>query len=84
MGHSFRKSFKIGKNSRINISRAGGVGFSTGGKGFRVSTNAKGTRVTGSIPGTGVRYQKSVVKGSGCLSTIVLVVLLLAVTLVVF
>ncbi len=58
MGLTFRKSFKIGKNTRLNLSSKGGVGISTGVKGARISTNKKGTRVYG---GTGpVRFQKKI------------------------
>ena len=39
MGFSLRKSFKVGKNSKVNLSTGGGVGFSTGKKGARVSVN---------------------------------------------
>jgi len=56
MGISFRRSFKIGKNTRVNVSEHGGVGISTGIKGFRMSKNKKGTRVT--IGGDGILYTK--------------------------
>ena len=42
MGFTFRKSIKIGKNTRINLSSKGGVGISTGVKGARVSVNKQG------------------------------------------
>ncbi|HOB29851.1 MAG TPA: DUF4236 domain-containing protein [Bacillota bacterium] len=63
MGFSFRKSKKIGKNTRINLSKSG-VSLSTGVKGARVSVNKKGTRKTFSIPGTGIRYTKYSSHGS--------------------
>lgn len=56
MGLSFRKSIKIGKNTRINLSKTGGIGVSTGVKGFRVSTNARGSRLT--VGSNGVQYRK--------------------------
>ncbi len=56
VGISFRKSFKIGKNTRINLSRGGGIGFSTGFKGFRISKNNYGLRV--SLGGKGIYYTK--------------------------
>ena len=56
MGLSFRKSIKIGKNTRINLSKTGGVGISTGVKGFRVSTNKRGSRITASS--NGIQYRK--------------------------
>lgn len=58
MGFSFRKSIKIGKNTRINLSSKGGVGFSTGVKGARVSVNRQGAKIYG---GKGaLRYQKQI------------------------
>ena len=48
MGFSLRKSFKVGKNSKVNLSTGGGVGFSTGKKGARVSVNKNGIGFYGS------------------------------------
>lgn len=57
MGFRFRKSIKAGP-VRVNFSKSG-VGYSVGGKGFRVTKKAKGgIRTTASIPGTGVSYVK--------------------------
>jgi hypothetical protein len=58
MGLNFRKSIKIGKNTRINFSKTGGIGISTGTKGARVSINKKGVRT--SVGTGGIRYTKSV------------------------
>lgn len=59
MGLNFRKSIKIAPGIRMNISK-GGVGFSAGVKGARISVNSKG-RITKtvSIPGTGISYSES-------------------------
>ena len=57
MGLSFRKSIKIGKNTRINFSKTGGIGISTGVKGARVSVNKKGVRTT--VSKCGIQYTKS-------------------------
>ncbi len=59
MGLRFRKSINLGCGLRVNLSRSG-VGYSWGGKGFRVSRSARG-RVTRtySIPGTGISYSTS-------------------------
>lgn len=57
MGLSFRKSIKIGKNTRINLSSKGGVGISTGVKGARISSNQQGTKIYGGVGP--VRYQKN-------------------------
>lgn len=57
MGFRFRKSINLGP-ARINLSKSG-VGYSFGGKGFRVTKKATGgTRTTASIPGTGFSYVK--------------------------
>ena len=63
MGFFYRKSVNVGP-FRINLSSSG-VGYSVGGKGFRVGTSSSGRRYTSfSIPGTGIGYRKS---GTGCL-----------------
>lgn len=55
MGFRFRKSVNFGP-FRLNFSKSG-VGYSVGGKGFRVTKTATGkTRTTASIPGTGISY----------------------------
>lgn len=56
MGLRYRKSINLGGGVRINLSKSG-VGYSFGGKGYRVTKTAKGTtRRTASIPGTGISY----------------------------
>jgi len=61
MSFFYRKSVNFGP-FRVNLSKSG-VGYSIGGKGFRVGTSARGRRYSAfSIPGTGVGY-----RGSGCL-----------------
>lgn len=58
MGFRFRKSVKLGKGVRINFSKSG-VGWSVGGKGFRVTKKARGGyRTTSSIHGTGISYSQ--------------------------
>lgn len=62
MGFRFRKSKKIGP-LRVNFSKSG-VGYSVGGKSFRVTKRADGkTQTTASLPGTGIAYTQ--VSGSG-------------------
>lgn len=57
MGFQFRKSANLGP-LRINFSKSG-IGYSVGGKGFRITKTATGrTRTTASIPGTGISYVK--------------------------
>ena len=65
MGLIYRKSIKLGP-FRVNLSGSG-VGYSVGGRGFRVGKSSRGRNYTAfSIPGTGVGYRSSS-KGSGCL-----------------
>ncbi len=59
MGFYYRRSVNIGP-FRINLG-SGGVGYSVGGRGFRVGKSASGRRYTTfSLPGTGIGYR------SGC------------------
>jgi hypothetical protein len=58
MGLSFRKSIKIGKNTRINLSKNGGIGISTGVKGARISVNKQGVRTQ--VGKNGISYRKQV------------------------
>lgn len=63
MAFFYRKSVNLGP-FRVNLSQSG-VGYSVGGRGFRVGTTSRGRKYTSfSIPGTGVGYRKY---GSGCL-----------------
>lgn len=54
----------------MNLSGSG-IGYSVGGRGFRVGNSSRGRRYTAfSIPGTGVGYRRSIKgsgKGCGCL-----------------
>lgn len=62
MGFRFRKSMNFGP-FRLNFSKSG-IGYSFGGKGFRVTKKAGGgTRTTASIPGTGISYVKDSASG---------------------
>ena len=56
MGLRFRKSFKVGKHFKINVSKSG-IGYSCGFKGYRHSVGGNGrSKDTYSIPGTGISY----------------------------
>lgn len=57
MGLGFRKSIKIGKGVRLNVSKRG-IGLSAGVKGFRIGTGPSGSRMRATVPGTGVYYEK--------------------------
>ena len=63
MGLRFRKSINLGGGFRVNFSKSG-IGYSWGGKGFRITKTASGkSRVTASIPGTGLSYSQVVPSG---------------------
>ena len=58
MGFRFRKSINLGKGFRINLSKSG-IGYSVGGKGFRLTKKANGGyRETYSLHGTGLSWIK--------------------------
>lgn len=57
MGFRLRKSIRLGKNVRINLSKSG-LGASVGVKGARIGTGPRGTRTTLTVPGTGISYTK--------------------------
>jgi hypothetical protein len=62
MGWRFRRSVSLGP-LRINLSRSG-VGYSVGGRGFRVGKDSKGRRYRSlSIPHTGI-YRKDYLQSS--------------------
>lgn len=59
MGLRFRKSIKICKGVRVNLSGSG-IGMSVGSKGCRYSLHSSGRRTaTVGIPGTGISYSTS-------------------------
>jgi hypothetical protein len=61
MGLFYRKSVNFGP-FRVNLSKSG-VGYSVGGRAFRVGKSARGRSYSiFSVPGTGVGY-----RGKGCL-----------------
>lgn len=55
MGMRYRKSIKICKGVRVNLSKSG-PSLSLGGRGCSVNINKHGVRNTVGIPGTGVSY----------------------------
>lgn len=71
MAWGFRRSVNFGP-LRINASKSG-LGFSVGGRGFRVGKDARGRKYTStSIPGTGIynrTYAKAQPKGSATVYT---------------
>jgi hypothetical protein len=62
MAWGIRRSLNLGP-LRINVSKSG-LGYSVGGRGFRIGRDAKGRKYTAmSIPGTGI-YNRSYSKGA--------------------
>ncbi|MDI6872496.1 MAG: DUF4236 domain-containing protein [Bacillota bacterium] len=57
MGFRFRKSIRLGKGMRVNLSKSG-IGMSLGVKGARVGIGSAGARATVGIPGTGLYWEK--------------------------
>lgn len=55
MGFRFRKSFKVAKGVKLNVSKSG-VSTTIGKRGLSVSSGKRGTRLNVGIPGTGVSY----------------------------
>jgi len=69
VGFRFRKSMKIGKNTRVNFGKTG-VGLSFGAKGLRRTLHSSGRKTTSAgIPGSGLYYTKSSIKKAGSRST---------------
>jgi hypothetical protein len=80
MGWSYRKSVNLGP-FRVNLSKSG-VGYSVGGKDFRVGVNPRGRRYeTLTIPGTGLHYRssgKTRGQSSGCMGVVLMMGLVFA------
>jgi len=56
MGFRFRRSVRLTKGTRLNISKSG-VGISTGVRGIRIGAGPRGTHSSVGIPGTGLHYR---------------------------
>ena len=56
MGFRFRKTFKLAKGLRLNLSKSG-LSLSVGRPGAGVSVGSRGASVTAGVPGTGVSYR---------------------------
>jgi hypothetical protein len=86
MGWSYRKSVNLGP-FRVNLSKSG-IGYSVGGKDFRVGVNARGRKYDSlTIPGTGLHYRSSSKERgpqAGCGSMVLLMVLVVASGIYVF
>lgn len=64
MGITFRKSIRLGKFARINLSSKGISGVSVGVRGARIGVNSRGTYLGASIPGSGLSAQHYLSKNS--------------------
>ena len=58
MGFKFRKSLKLGKLLRLNVTKKG-KSITLGGKKLKVTVNDK-KKVTASLPGTGISYDTKI------------------------
>ena len=58
MPFRFRKSFKIAKGLKINLSKSG-ISTTIGGRGASVNISKRGTRTTVGLPGTGLSYSST-------------------------
>ena len=63
MGLRFRKSIKICKGVKVNISKSG-LSLSVGTKGASLNFSDKGTRVTAGLPGSGLSYSTMLSKNN--------------------
>ena len=59
MGFRFRRSIKIAKGFRLNVSGSG-LSLSVGGRGATMNFSSRGTRATIGIPGTGISWSGQV------------------------
>ncbi len=57
----FRRSFKLFRGLKINLSK-GGVSASVGGRGHSLNLGKRGIRSTVGVPGTGISYTQTVLK----------------------
>ncbi|HEX9449000.1 MAG TPA: DUF4236 domain-containing protein, partial [Dongiaceae bacterium] len=62
MGFRFRKSIRLAKGLRINLSK-GGASLSIGGQGATVNLSKRGTKVTAGLPGTGLSWSETLKPG---------------------
>ncbi len=58
MGFRYRRSIRIARGVRVNVSKSG-TSLSLGGRGVTTNIGPRGTRTTFSLPGTGLSYQTS-------------------------
>jgi hypothetical protein len=58
MPFRFRKSIKIAKGLKINLSKSG-ISTTIGGRGASVNISKRGTRTTVGLPGTGLSYSST-------------------------
>lgn len=59
MGFRFRKSFKVAKGVRLNVSKSG-ISTTVGKRGMSANLSKRGTRINMGIPGTGLSYHTNI------------------------
>ncbi len=64
MGFRYRRSIRLGKGLRLNLSKSG-TSLSVGGRGATMSISKRGTRTTLGLPGTGLSYSTTTRKTPG-------------------
>lgn len=62
MGFRFRKSFKVAKGVRLNVSKRG-ISTTVGKRGMSANLSKRGTRINMGIPGTGLSYHTNISGG---------------------
>lgn len=65
----FRKSFKLAKGVRVNVTSKGVSSVSLGGKGATLNVGEKGVRSTVGIPGTGISHSEMLTANDGTPAT---------------
>lgn len=68
MPFRFRKSIKLGKGFKLNLSKSG-ISTTIGGKGLSLNLGKRGTRLTTGIPGSGLSYSTQVTPSSSATQT---------------
>lgn len=68
MGFRFRRSVRLGKGVRLNLSKSG-VSMSLGGRGATVSLSRRGVYGTAGLPGTGLSYRAKLSGSAGNVRT---------------
>ena len=74
MGFRYRKSLRLARGMRLNLTGRGVSSFSVGRPGSTLNFGRKGVRGTVGIPGSGLSYSSRLSSGSGVLPALIAVV----------